>query len=83
MTTSCFLLSESVTSLTVGTPVDLQPQSHPAVGVPVGGDEPQEASDDRLLQLVLHYAVGIAVAGKRLDNTEKIRAENQVRRYVV
>lgn len=54
----------TVSSLTVGTSVDLQPQSHPPVGVPVGGNEAQEASDDRLLQFVLNYAVCIAVACK-------------------
>lgn len=59
----------TVSSLTVGTSVGLQPQSHPPVGVPVGRDEPQEASDDRLLQFVLNHAVCIAVAGKGLDNT--------------
>lgn len=79
MTTSWFWLAVSVTpsvsSLTVGTSVDLQPQSHPPVGVPVGRDEPQEASDDRLLQLVLNHAVCIAVAGEGLDNTDTTGAQ--------
>lgn len=65
----------TVSPLTVGTSVGLQPQSHPPVGVPVGRDEPQEASDNRLLQFVLNHAVCIAVAGKGLDNTETARGQ--------
>lgn len=73
--TSWYRLAASGTSLTVGTSVELQPQSHPPVGVPVGRDEPQEASNDGLLQFVLNHAVGVAVAAKRLDNTERSRAQ--------
>lgn len=68
----------TVSSLTVGTSIGLQPQSHPPVGVPVGRDEPQEASDDRLLQFVLNHAVCIAVAGKGLDNTETARTACEI-----
>lgn len=65
--------SITVSSLTVGATVDLQPQSHPPVEAPVGRNQSQESSDDRLLQFVLNYGVGVTVAGKRLDNTETSR----------
>ena len=52
--------------LTVRTSVGLQPEPDPPAGVPVQRNEAEEASDGRLLQLVLNHAVGITVTWKRL-----------------
>lgn len=59
--------AEEERSLTVRTPVGLQPQSHPPAGVPVQREEAQEASDGRLLQFVLNHAVCVTVTWERLD----------------
>lgn len=73
------------TGLTVRTPVGLQPESDPPVGVPVQRNEAQEASDRRLLQFVLNHTVCITVTWKRLKThkqTEKFPENLQKRMQI-
>lgn len=53
--------------LTVGAAEHLQPQAHPAAGVPVEGDEAQEARPHRVGEPVLDHGLRIDVADKSLQ----------------
>lgn len=55
--------------LTVGAAKHLQPQAHPAAGVPVEGDEAQEARSHRVGEPVLDH-------GLRIDVTEESLQEH-------
>lgn len=52
--------------LTVGTSVGLQSESDPPAEIPVQGEEAEESSHRRLLQLVLNHTVSVTVPWKSL-----------------